>query len=51
MHCIILMLALIQPFFVLDQDHVEPDSEVQAEQARVEASTNLALVQGKPRCI
>jgi hypothetical protein len=51
MHCIMLTLAHIQPFYVLDQVHVEPESEVQAEQAQVEASTNLALDQSKPRCI
>jgi hypothetical protein len=32
-------------------DHAEPRSEVQAEQALVEAITNLALDQGKLRCI
>jgi hypothetical protein len=32
-------------------DHAEPESEVQAERAQVEASTNLELDQGKPRCI
>jgi hypothetical protein len=51
MHCIMLTLAHIQPFYVLDQVHVEPESEVQAEQAQVEASTNLALDQSKPRFI
>jgi hypothetical protein len=32
-------------------DHVEPELEVQAGQAQVEAISNLALDQGKPRCI
>jgi hypothetical protein len=32
-------------------DHAESRSEVQAEQAQVEAITSLALDQGKPRCI
>jgi hypothetical protein len=32
-------------------DHKEPKPEVQAEQAQVEASTNLVWDQGKPRCI
>jgi hypothetical protein len=34
-------------------DHVRevPESEVQAEQARDEVPTNLALDQGKTRCI
>jgi hypothetical protein len=50
MHCIMLTLAHIQSFYMLDQVHVEPESEVHAEQAEVEAITNLALDQGKPRC-
>jgi hypothetical protein len=37
--------------YALDQDHAEPESEVQAEQALVEAITNLDLDQGKPQCI
>jgi hypothetical protein len=32
-------------------DHVEPESEFQAEQAQVEEFTNLSLDQGKPWCI
>jgi hypothetical protein len=36
---------------VLDHVRAERESEVQAEQAQVEAATNLALDQGKPRCI
>jgi hypothetical protein len=35
----------------LTLDHVEPKPEVQAEQAQAEDFTNLALDQGKPRCI
>jgi hypothetical protein len=37
--------------YALDQVHAELESKVQAEQAQVEASTNLAWDQGKPRCI
>jgi predicted adenine nucleotide alpha hydrolase (AANH) superfamily ATPase len=51
MHYIILTLAHIQPFYALDQVHVEPESEVRAEQTQVEDLTNLALDQGKPWCI
>jgi hypothetical protein len=51
MHCIMLTLAHIQPFYALDQVHAELQSEVQAEQARVEVITNLDLDQGMPRCI
>jgi hypothetical protein len=40
-------LAHIQPFYALDQVHAEPESEAQAEQAQVEAITDLALDQGK----
>jgi hypothetical protein len=43
-----LPLAHIRPFTL---DHAEPGSKVQAERAQVEESTNLALGQGKPRCI
>jgi hypothetical protein len=34
--------------YALDQDHAEPESEVQAKQAQVEAITNLDLDQGNP---
>jgi hypothetical protein len=39
--------------FMHSLDHIrkESDSEVQAEQAHAEVPTNLALDQGKPRCI
>jgi hypothetical protein len=37
--------------YALDQDHAEPESEVQAKQAQVKAITNLDLDQGKPRCL
>jgi hypothetical protein len=54
--CIILHLAhhvlhvLISPHtYAYTLDHTEPKSEVQAEQAQVEAITNLALDQGKPQ--
>jgi hypothetical protein len=46
-----LILAHIQPFYALDQVYAEPELEVQAERAQVEASTNLELDQGKPRYI
>jgi hypothetical protein len=46
-----LTLAHIQPFYALDQVYAEPELEVQAERAQVEASTNLELDQGKLRCI
>jgi hypothetical protein len=49
MHCIISTLAHIQLFYTLD--HAELESEVQTEQAQVNAFTNLALDQGKLRCI
>jgi hypothetical protein len=49
--CIILTLAHIQPFYELDQVHVEPEFEVPTEQAQGKAISNLALDQGKPRCI
>ncbi len=48
MHCIMLTLAHIHPFYALDQVHAESESEVPTEQAQVEATTNLALDQGKP---
>jgi hypothetical protein len=35
----------------LDQVRKEPESEVQAGQVLVKASTNVALDQGKPGCI
>jgi hypothetical protein len=47
MHFIMLTLAHMQPFYALDQDHAEPESEVQVEQAQVEDFTNLVLDQGK----
>jgi hypothetical protein len=51
MHCIMLTLAHIHPFYALDQVHAESKSEVQVEQAQVEAITNQDLDQGKSRCI
>jgi hypothetical protein len=47
-HCIMLPLAHIQPFYALDQVQWEPESEVQAEQARTEAITNLAWMKASP---
>jgi hypothetical protein len=46
-----LTLAHIQLFYVLDQVYAKPELEVQAEQARFEAITNLALDRGKSWCI
>jgi hypothetical protein len=46
--CIILFLAHLCSYVL---DHVKPRSEVQVKQAQVEATTNLALDQGKPQCI
>jgi hypothetical protein len=50
MQCIMFPLAHIQLFYAPDRVHAEPESEVQEEQAQVEAITNLDLDQGKPRC-
>jgi hypothetical protein len=36
------------PLYALDQVHVKPEPEVQAEQAQAEGLTNLDLDQGKP---
>jgi hypothetical protein len=38
-------------FYAFDQVHMEPESEVEAEQAQVEVITNLTLDQGKPQFI
>jgi hypothetical protein len=46
-----LLVAHIELFYALDQVHAEPESKGQAEPAQVEAITNLALDQGKLRCI
>jgi hypothetical protein len=43
-----LILAHIQPFYALDQVHVDPVSEVQMEQAQVEAITNLVWIKASP---
>jgi hypothetical protein len=48
MHCIMLTLAHIQPFYALDQVHAEPESEVQAEQAQVESLTDLVWIKASP---
>jgi hypothetical protein len=47
-HCIMLTLAHIQLFYLLDRVHAEPESEVPAEEAQGEAITNLALVKASP---
>jgi hypothetical protein len=44
----LLLLAHIQPFYVLDQVRVEPKPEVQVEQAQVEATTNLVWIKASP---
>jgi hypothetical protein len=49
MHCIILLLAHIRLFYMLD--HVEPEPKVQVEQAQAQVVTNLVLDQGEPWCI
>jgi hypothetical protein len=51
MHCIMLTLAQIWLIYPLGHVYAELKLEVQAEQAEVEAITNLALDQGKPQCI
>jgi hypothetical protein len=51
MHCIMLTLAHMQPFYALDQDYTEPKLEESIERAQVEAITNIILDQGKSRCI
>jgi hypothetical protein len=48
MHCIILFLAHLCSYTL---DHAELELEVQVEQAQAKGLTNLALDQGKPRCI
>jgi hypothetical protein len=48
MHFIMLTLAHIQPFYALAQVHTEPVSKVQAEQAQVEAITNLVWIKVSP---
>jgi hypothetical protein len=50
-HDIIMLLAHIWFIYQLGHVCVKPESEVQLEQAQVEASTNFGLDQGKPRCI
>jgi hypothetical protein len=51
MHCTIRLLAHIWFFYLSGHVYVEPDLEVQAEQAQIEDFTNLILDQGKPQCI
>jgi hypothetical protein len=43
-----LTLAHIQPIYALDQVHAETVSEVQAEQAQVEVTTNLVWIKASP---
>jgi hypothetical protein len=51
MHCTITLLAHIWLFYLLDRVYVELELEEPMVQALVEAITNLALDQGKPRYI
>jgi hypothetical protein len=44
-------LSSYTALYALDTVYVEPESEVEAEQVQAEDLTNLALDQGKPRCI
>jgi hypothetical protein len=48
-HCIMLTLAHTQPFYVLDQVHMEPKSEIQAEQAQAEGLSH-PVFKTKTRC-
>jgi hypothetical protein len=41
-------LAHIQHFHALDRAHVEPEPEVQAEQAQAEGFTNLVWIKASP---
>jgi hypothetical protein len=47
-HCIMLTLAHIQTFYALDQVHVEPESDVQADQAQAEGLTDLVWIKPSP---
>jgi hypothetical protein len=49
MHCIILLLVHIWLLYPFGHVYAEPELEVQAKQAQVEAITSLD--QDKPRCI
>jgi hypothetical protein len=46
-----MFLAHIWLIYPLGHVFADPEPEVQAKQAQVEAITNLALGQGKPWCI
>jgi hypothetical protein len=48
MHCIILILAHIWLIYPLGHVYAELEPEVQAEEARVEAITNLAWIKASP---
>jgi hypothetical protein len=48
MHCIMLTLAHIQPFYALDQVHAEPKAEVQVEQAQVKNSLTYLWIKASP---
>jgi hypothetical protein len=50
MHHTILLLAHVNSY-TLDHEELEPESEVQAEHARVKEFTNLSLDQDKPHYI
>jgi hypothetical protein len=51
MHCTIRLIAHIWLIYPLGHMYAKSELEVQAEQAQVEAITNLSLDQGKPWCI
>jgi hypothetical protein len=51
MHYTIRLTAQIWLNYLLGHVSMELELEVQAEQVQVKAITNLALDQGKPRCI
>jgi hypothetical protein len=48
MHCTISISAHVYSYAL---DHAEPELEEPMQQAQAEDLTNLALDQGKPRCI
>jgi hypothetical protein len=51
MHYTIRLIAHIWLIYPLGPVYTELELEVQVEQAQVKVITNLALDQGKPRCI
>jgi hypothetical protein len=51
MHCIIMLLAHIWLIYLLGHLYAELELDEPTERVQVEDFTNLALDQGKPRCI